>query len=111
MSNSNRSGRPVDPNSALSRATAVYDRLVAANPDVKSKAITDALVAELGVKNGTAQVYLHKVRSALGLTTERPRVAKTEAVAAPATEAVADKGTSDASTETVAEAEGLAQAA
>lgn len=109
MSNSNRSGRPVDPNSASSRAAAIYNRLLAANPDVKSKAITDAFVAELGVKNGTAQVYLHNVRKALGLTTERPRAEK--GVPAPVA-AAEDKGTSDASaSETVAEAEGLAQAA
>lgn len=109
MSNSKAAGRPVDPNSALSRASAVYDRLMAANANTTSKEITTAFESELSVKAGTAQVYLFKVREARGLTTKRPRKAKTEAVADAPADTVVE---SDApASETVAENEGLAEAA
>ena len=99
--NAKRPGRPVDPKSSQSLAHAIYAREVAAGNNDGAK-IRQAFVNELkgkdggSITQGTAQVFYHKCRKALGLTKDRPRVAKS--VEAPAViEPVAEND----STETV----------
>jgi len=117
MSNSKRIGRPVDPNSAQSLAHAIYAREIAAG-NTDGAAIRAAFVNELKGRNGapitagTAQVFYHKARKALGLTVLRPRVAKSDASEAVAEDA-GDRTGAEASTETVATSDesSLAEAA
>lgn len=107
MSNPNRPGRPVDPNSKASQAHAIYARF--AGQDVKSATIRDAIMNELQVTKGTAQVYLHYAKKSLGLSTVRgPRAKSVETpVAAPVaqTDSVTDNvTTSEPEVEEIAQA-------
>ena len=113
MSNEKRTGRPVDPNSKASQAHAIYARFN--GQDVKSSVICDALIAELNITKGTAQVYLHNARKALGLTTVREKsvaapVADTQVTADTSTD-VAPVASVTETVETVSESDKVAEAA
>lgn len=78
-----KAGRPVNPNSKLVQAKALYNSLVVTGAG--RKAILAALQSELGLKEGSAAVYYHE--------------AKNDANAAKAPVAVAPEKTTEGSAE------------
>ena len=72
-----RTGRPVSPNAARQIAVTIYAVLSAEGKT--GKEIREAFVSTLKnpagapITQGTAQVFYHKIRKELGLTTLRPR--------------------------------------
>lgn len=130
MSNT-KLGRTVDPNSSASLAHGIYARFTANGVAPDGKAIRAAFIAELKGKDGvvgtltegTAQVYYHNCRKALGLTSTRPRSKVADAPAAD-TVATSDnasadtaasndstEASADVATESVASEQDVAQAA
>ena len=99
MSTNGKPGRPHDPKSASSQAHEIYARMVD-QAGVTPAQIKAAFVSELGVKEGTAQVYYHNCRKAKGLTASRPRKAKAEVAAPESVSSDASASASSDATET-----------
>lgn len=88
-----KAGRPVDPNSKLVRAKALYNSLIVTGAN--RKAILGALQTELKLTEGSAAVYYHEAKNDVNAAKAPVAVAPVEAAPQASTEeTVADESQS-----------------